>query len=121
MKETAMTSNERKLDRLFERYARACPEVEPGANFMPGLWQRIDAKRGFSFKLAAYARVLAMTAASMCLAAGLFEISAYGPEKQLAAKNFVDILDDDDDSEALIYGAAPAIADRLPDFPGASK
>ena len=99
-----MMPDERNLDRLLERYARACPEADAGANFMPGIWQRIDARRGFSFKLATYARILAMTAASLCLAAGLFEVSSYGPAQQLASKRFVEVLDDDDDSEALIYG-----------------
>jgi len=101
-----MTSDERNLDRLFEHYAQACPDIEPGANFMPAVWQRIDAKRGFSFKLASYAKILAVTAASLCLAAGLFEMSSYSPSKQLAAKQFVEVLDDDNDSEALIYGVA---------------
>ena len=111
-----MTSNERNLDRLLERYADSCPETEAGANFMPAVWQRIDARRGFSVKLAYYARMLAMTAASLCLAAGLFEISAYGPSQQLASKHFVDVLDDDDDSEALIYGVVPP-ADARPAAP----
>ncbi len=99
-----MTPEERHLERMLERYARACPEVEPGSNFMPGVWQRIDARRSFSFKLASYAKILTMTAASLCLAAGLFEVSAYGPATQLVCNRFVEILDDDSDSEALIYG-----------------
>lgn len=115
-----MTPNERNLDRLFERYAQACPDVEAGANFMPAVWQRIDARRGFSFKLVSYARILAMTAASLCLAAGLFEMSSYGPAKQLAAKQFVEVLDDDDDSEAIIYGVAVA-QDRRAELPGGRK
>jgi hypothetical protein len=116
-----MMSDERNLDRLLERYSLACPEVEPGANFMPAVWQRIDARRGFSFKLASYARILAMTAASLCLAAGWFEISSYGPEKQLSSRNFVEILDDDDDSEALIYGAASTVAEQSGEVGGGSK
>jgi hypothetical protein len=115
-----MTSNERNLDRLFERYAHACPDVDAGANFMPAIWQRIDARRGFSFKLASYARILAMTAASICLAAGLFEMSSYGPAKQLAARQFVEVLDDDDDSEALIYGVAMA-SERRQELPGDTR
>jgi hypothetical protein len=118
MKENLMNSDEQNLDRLLERYSRACPDVAPSAGFMPGLWQRIDARKGFSFKLASYARILAMSAASLCLAAGLFEISAYGPAKQLAANHFVDILDDDDDSEALIYGTTSAVT---PDQPAADS
>lgn len=119
-----MMPNEPDLDRLFDRYARACPDVEAGAHFMPALWQRIDARRGFSFKLATYARILAMSAASLCLAAGLFEISSYGPTHQLASKHFVDVLDDDDDSEALIYGVtSPAAGDQSTavTIPGARK
>ena len=99
-----MMQPEREMEDLLERYSRACPEVEPGAAFMPGIWQRIDAKRGFSFKLAHYARVLAMSAASLCMAAGLFEVSSYGPAaQQLAANHYVDVLDDDNDDEALTY------------------
>jgi hypothetical protein len=116
-----MRSNEPDLDRLFERYARACPETEAGANFMPALWQRIDARRGFSFKLASYARILAMSAASLCLAAGIFEISSYGPKQQLASKHFVDVLDDDDDSEALIYGVTTPADQPVIGVTGARK
>lgn len=115
-----MMPDERNLDGLLDRYSRACPDVEAGANFMPGLWQRIEAKRGFSFKLASYARILAMTAASLCLAAGLFEISSYGPAHQLASNRFVEILDDDNDSEALIYGL-PGVADQQSETAGEKK
>lgn len=115
-----MMPDERNLDRLLERYSRACPDVDAGANFMPGVWQRIDAKRGFSFKLASYARILAMTAASLCLAASLFEISSYGPARQLASNRFVEILDDDNDSEALIYGL-PVVADHQSETTGEKK
>jgi hypothetical protein len=34
-----------KLDRLFAEYRMACPDPEPGADFMPGLWKRIEARR----------------------------------------------------------------------------
>lgn len=35
-----------KLDALWAEYREACPDPEPSANFMPQLWQRIEAKRG---------------------------------------------------------------------------
>ncbi len=117
-----MTQPEREMDNLLERYSRACPEVEPGAAFMPGIWQRIEAKRGFSFKLAHYARVLAMSAASLCMAAGLFEISSYGPAaQQLAANHYVDVLDDDNDDEALTYSHAVTTPDAVRPGEGSSK
>jgi hypothetical protein len=34
-----------KLDQLWADYRDACPDVEPGTGFMPGLWARIEARR----------------------------------------------------------------------------
>lgn len=34
-----------KLDQLFQEYRAALPDADPGAGFMPGLWQRIEARR----------------------------------------------------------------------------
>jgi anti-sigma-K factor RskA len=35
-----------KLDPLWAAYREACPCAEPSAQFMPQLWQRIEARRG---------------------------------------------------------------------------
>src|SRR5437016_5665885 len=40
-----MNGNPDKLDALWAEYREACPDPEPGASFMPGLWQRIEARR----------------------------------------------------------------------------
>ena len=41
------------LNQFFEQYRSACPDVEPGVQFMPVLWQKIEARRSnnlwFSF------------------------------------------------------------------------
>jgi hypothetical protein len=34
-----------KLDGLWAAYRDACPDPDPGAEFMPGLWQKIEARR----------------------------------------------------------------------------
>ena len=34
-----------RLDAMFQEYRSAVPDVEAGAGFMPGLWQRIEARR----------------------------------------------------------------------------
>jgi hypothetical protein len=34
-----------KLDALWLEYRDACPDPEAGSNFMPRLWQKIEAKR----------------------------------------------------------------------------
>jgi len=34
-----------KLDALFAEYRMACPDPESSADFMPGMWKRIEARR----------------------------------------------------------------------------
>jgi predicted transcriptional regulator len=34
-----------KLDAMFAEYRMACPDPEPSADFMPGMWKRIEARR----------------------------------------------------------------------------
>jgi hypothetical protein len=34
-----------RLDATFAAYRAAVPDPEPGADFMPGLWRRIEARR----------------------------------------------------------------------------
>ncbi len=41
-----MDRMEDKLDALFAEYRMACPDPEPSADFMPGLWKRIESRRG---------------------------------------------------------------------------
>src|SRR5580704_15279954 len=36
------------LDALFAEYRSAIPDVDGGANFMPNLWQKIEARKGES-------------------------------------------------------------------------
>lgn len=40
-----MDQMETKLDALWAEYREACPDPEPSAQFMPQLWQRIEANR----------------------------------------------------------------------------
>ena len=109
-----MTPNDRELGPLWDRYSRACPEVEASANFMPAVWQRIDARRGFTNKLASYARALTLAAASLCLAIGLFEVSplSRAGDVQLTATHYVDLLDEDRDAESLTYNDPDASANN---------
>lgn len=43
--------NEKKLDGLWAEYREAIPDPEAGAGFMPGLWQRIEARRAANLTL----------------------------------------------------------------------
>jgi hypothetical protein len=59
--------SESRLDALFAAYREACPDPEPGADFMPGLWKRIEAARPPVFALAMWSRRVLMMAATLCL------------------------------------------------------
>jgi len=60
-------SEERSLDELFERYRLACPEINAGPNFMPVLWQKIEARHGFWFTFVRFGRGALTASAALCL------------------------------------------------------
>jgi hypothetical protein len=59
-----------KLDAVWAEYRSACPDPEPSADFVPRMWQRIDAQRAamtFTFRRMVQACVLATVALSVVL------------------------------------------------------
>lgn len=62
---------ETKLDGLFAEYRGACPDQDGGVNFMPNLWQKIEARRMESvsvFRRLAQVCVLATAALTLAMA-----------------------------------------------------
>jgi hypothetical protein len=55
------------LDRIFQRYRQACPDVEPSVNFMPTLWQKIEARHSFPFVFRKWGRSVVTASAALCL------------------------------------------------------
>jgi hypothetical protein len=64
-------SSDEQLDQLFRAYREACPTPEPGPNFMPQLWHKIESNQtlGFTLRRFASAFVTAAVAASLALGA----------------------------------------------------
>jgi hypothetical protein len=63
-----------KLDALWQQYREACPDPEASARFMPGLWQRIEARRSANltvFRRLAQACVVATVALTIVMGAVL--------------------------------------------------
>ena len=79
------------LDALFRAYRSACPTPEPGVNFMPELWARIEARQncGFSFRRMANALVTAALAASLCL--GVYT-TIRGSDAAIYSQSYVEAL-----------------------------
>jgi hypothetical protein len=63
---------EARLSRLFAEYREAVPDPEPSARFVPGLWERIDARRSFAHRLKRLSQAFVTAAVAVCLLMGLY-------------------------------------------------
>jgi hypothetical protein len=57
---------------LLSAYREACPDPEPGPDFMPGLWRKIEGRRTFSFAVRRLAQGIITAAAVASLAMGVY-------------------------------------------------
>jgi anti-sigma-K factor RskA len=76
------------LATLFAAYREACPDPEPGADFMPQLWQKIEAKRAFSNSLKRLARAVIGLAAAASLAMAIL----LAMPQQTATPSYLEVL-----------------------------
>jgi hypothetical protein len=100
-----MSEDESRLDSLFEVYREACPEVAPGAHFMPELWQKIEARRSFWFVFQREARTVITGSAALCLV--LLVLNFIGSAKtHVLASSYADALMADHTAELTYYTEA---------------
>jgi hypothetical protein len=85
-------SDESKLDQLFETYRDACPEVEPSANFMPSLWQKIESRHSFGFVFQNIARTTMAACAAMCLLLVFLNFASPFHDNVAQVPNYTDVL-----------------------------
>ena len=62
---------EERLDALFKAY-RDCPVPEPGVNFMPNLWAKIDSRQRFTFSFRRMAGAFVTAALALSVALGVY-------------------------------------------------
>lgn len=101
------------LNRWWERYAEACWAPEPSADFMPGVWRKIEARRGFAWQIRSYAQRLALSAAAlslMFLAAGFLP---FGNSTAVYQMTYLESLEADTQPETLAYYATPLPAEDV--------
>lgn len=67
------------LDQLFMEYRDVCPDTDGSADFMPGLWKRIDSKRAFDRRFRLWTHGILTTALAGCLAMGAFLFTQNAP------------------------------------------
>ncbi|HEX4809237.1 MAG TPA: hypothetical protein VH325_09920 [Bryobacteraceae bacterium] len=99
-----MNIDDPKLDRLFQLYGASCPDVEPGANFMPVLWQKIERRRSFTFTFQRVARALATASVAIAMLLGGLNLAA--SRKTIIAPTYADALAADHTVEKVYYTEA---------------
>jgi hypothetical protein len=99
-----MTTDDSRLDDLFHRYKTACPDVEPGVNFMPTLWQKIEARHSFWFLFSRLGRTFMTASAALCLL--LLVLNFVSTPQSHLAPTYVDMLMADHTAEKTYYTEA---------------
>jgi len=85
-------NDEQRLDALFQAYRDACPTPEASANFMPNLWQRIEARQTYAFSFKRMANALVTAAVALSIVLGVYmSIPRANP---YFSQTFVEVLAD---------------------------
>jgi hypothetical protein len=100
--EADMTNDEAGLDALLESYRGACPEIEPGPNFMPGVWQKIEARRSFWFVFLREARTALTACAALCVLLLILNFIT-GSSARVTAPTYADALMAEHSAEQTYY------------------
>ncbi len=104
--------DQRDLDALFASYREALPDREASAEFMPKLWQAIEARQRFrTVSWRRWTQAFVSASLALCL---LFTLAVYAVQRQPAPHlfSYVDMLNDDATQETLAYAHAPVVPEE---------
>ena len=91
------SSDDDRLDALFREFASACPDREPSANFMPKLWQQIEARQVYTFSFRRMANTLVTAAVALSIVLGVYmsipRTSTYASQSYIEALAEANALD----------------------------
>ena len=105
-----------KLDGLWAEYRGACPDPEPSAEFMPGLWRRIETRRKATTSIRRLAQVCVMASAALALVMGVVLIPRSQDLSTYYSSTYVDTLAGDnsvDYTEVLDSGDQGVAVEEL--------
>jgi hypothetical protein len=105
-------NREEKLDALFAAYRHELPDFDGGAEFVPRLWGKIEARRARSTMWTSWSRrLLAGACCAGLVLAGLAMWAPLTPSAYYEA-SYVETLDDDDDLivMAALHPASPIVS-----------
>lgn len=91
------TGREARLNALFAAYRETCPDPEPSPDFMPQLWQKIEANRTSWYSWKRLAQGLITAAAAAALLMGGFLVNP----QQLPSPSYLELLAADQSHDSL--------------------
>jgi hypothetical protein len=83
-------SDEARLDALFQAF-RECPAPEPGVNFMPDLWARIESRKRVTFSFRRMASAFVTAAVALSVALGVY-MSVTRSNQSYFAQTYIEAL-----------------------------
>lgn len=96
-----MDLENQELDHLLTEYRAALPDPEPSANFVPGMWRKIEARQSFVVRLKKMTQVFVVAAAAICLLLGIILQVPAVTQSHAVAGSYVDVLADAQPTENL--------------------
>jgi hypothetical protein len=90
-----------RLEQLFEDYKASIVVPEPASNFMPRLWERIEARRTFAFQLKKVTQVFVAASAIACLVMTGLTVVGNSTQRVAPHATYVDVLADAHPAENL--------------------
>ena len=93
---------ERELDTLFSAYRLACPDPEPSPNFMPELWQKIEASRSISYSFKRLTQAFVTAAAAICLVLVILQ-TTLRTQPTFYTQTYVEALADASADDSPVY------------------
>lgn len=101
--EHLMGNEDERLDALFQTYRQAFPDPEPTANFMPQLWQKIEAREQTSTVFVRLARNLVTAALALSCIMALMATVSHSRATALPSDTYVEVLEEDHARQNLDY------------------
>ena len=105
-----MHGDEQDLNNLFAAYREAVSGPEPGPNFMPGIWAKIESRRRYGKMLRRWTGVFVTTAAVLSLMMAFYITRP--PASPADFTTYVDTLDEDEIYHTVASFDASGIATR---------
>lgn len=90
----------RELSELFAKYKAATPDPDAGANFMPELWRKIEARQSLILRVRRLTQVFVGAAAAASLLFAMIEVAPFASRPEVNA-SYVDALAAANPSDSL--------------------